>query len=447
MRAKTACLAVTFLAAVALAGLAVGQTRTTRGAPGASTPLQLLTAPLPPAGPQAAQLQHGRDLVIAGDCLSCHTRPDGPPLAGGLGMHTPFGVIFTPNITSDPDKGIGGWTPDQFYGAMHTGRDDEGHYLYPAFPYVFFTNVSRQDSDAILAYLKSVPAVSYTPPDNKLPFPLNIRLVMWGWDLLFFRPHGFQADPSKSAEWNRGAYLVNGLGHCGQCHTPTNIFGANKRSHAFQGGALEHFVAPDLTSNRRTGLGAWSTAEVVQYLKTGRNDRAQASGPMAEVISYSTSLLGEADLHAIATYLQSQSASPAVTGGAPDSAAMQHGAAIYSDACASCHLEQGRGQPGYFPPLGMNAVVQQRNPEGILHMILAGTRTAPTQARPSSLSMPSFAWKLSDQEIADVTTFIRNSWGNHAPAVSAGDVRGLRHTLDLKTSKLTANSGDHDGSF
>ena len=444
MRAKPLLLGALAAAGV-LAGLAYAQTKTSMTAPGAAagmTPTQLLTAPL--AVPADAQLQRGRSLVIAGDCLSCHTRPGGEPLSGGLGMKTPFGVIYTPNLTSDRETGIGGWTPDQFWGAMHRGRDDEGHYLYPAFPYVFFSQVSRADSDAILAYLKTTPAVSYTPPDNKLPFPLNIRLVMWGWNLLFFHPHDFQADASKSAQWNRGAYLVNGLGHCGQCHTPTNLFGANVERSAFHGGSLENSVAPDLTGNKRTGLGGWSTAQIVEYLKTGRNDRAQASGPMAEVISYSTSLMSDQDLQAIVTYLQSLPASPAADPAAPDAAAMKRGAEIYSDACASCHLDQGRGQPRYFPPLSNDTAVQQANPDGVLRMVLAGTRTAPTAGRPSPLAMPSFAWKLDDQEIADVTTYVRNSWGNRAQRVTASQVAHERRKLDLKTSSLTPFSGDHD---
>jgi mono/diheme cytochrome c family protein len=379
--------------------------------------------------------------VIAGDCLSCHTRPGGQPLAGGLGLPTPFGVIYTPNLTPDKVTGIGGWTSEQFYRAMHEGRGPKA-LTYPAFPYVYFTIVSRADSDAIFAYLKSTPAVSYRRPASELPFPLNIRQLMWGWNLLFFRPHEFQPDRTKSAEWNRGAYLVNGLGHCSQCHTPTNFLGANKTDAAFQGGALENFVAPDLTSNKRTGLGSWSDADVVEYLKTGRNSRANASGPMAEVISYSTSLMSDADLQAIATYLRSLPASPDARVATPDAATMQRGAAIFSDACASCHLDEGRGQARNFPPLGRNAVVQQTNPAGILHITLAGTRTAPTLSRPTPFAMPSFAWKLSDQEVADVTTYIRNSWGNRAPPVSAHDVARMRDKLDLKTSRLTPNSGD-----
>lgn len=430
--------AALFALSAVVAGLAGAQPRTTP--PAAPTPLQLLTAPLPAGAP--AEVARGRDLVIAGDCLSCHTRPNGEPLAGGLGMHTPFGIIYTPNITPDRRTGIGDWSPDQFWRAMHEGRDDEGHYLYPAFPYVFFTTVSRADSDAILAYLKTVPPVSYRKPANKLPFPLNIRQVMWFWNALYFRPHGFRADPSQSAQWNRGAYLVKGLGHCSQCHTPTNWLGANKTDQAFEGGELEHFTAPDLTANARTGLGGWSAAEVVDYLRTGRNAHANASGPMADVVAFSTSLMSDADLAAIATYIKTRPASPGANPSAPDPGAMQRGAAIFSDACSSCHLADGKGQPGYFPPLGRDAVVQQANPTGVLHMILAGTRTAPTPTRPTPLSMPSFAWKLTDQETADVATYIRNSWGNQAEPVSTSAVARLRSKLQLKTSKLTPNSGD-----
>jgi mono/diheme cytochrome c family protein len=364
-------------------------------------------------------------------------------MAGGLGLRTPFGVIYSPNITSDTATGIGGWTPDQFYNAMHRGLDDQGKPLYPAFPYVYFTRISRQDADAALAYLKTVPPVRYAPPANRLPFPLNIRFFIRGWNLLFFRPATFRGDPARSAQWNRGAYLVSGLGHCGQCHTPTNFLGANDNGKAFQGGSLEDWVAPDLSGNARAGLGSWSGDEVVEYLKTGRNARAQAGGPMAEVVSYSTSLMSDSDVAAIATYLKALPASPVRQFAAPDHGAMGRGAAVYSDACASCHLEGGVGQPRYFPPLSRDAVLQQANPTGLIHLILAGVRTAPTGARPSPMTMPSFAWKLTDQEIADVSTFLRNSWGNRAAPVSAGDVGRLRRRLALTRVRLTQNSGDH----
>lgn len=392
--------------------------------------LPILTGPIPD-GPQAALLRRGRYLAVAGDCLSCHTRKGGQPFAGGLGLGTPFGLIYSPNITGDPDTGIGNWTPDQFYRALTHGEDDEGHRLYPAFPYPWFTRISRADSDAILAWLKTVPAVRYTPPGNRLPFPADIRLSMAVWDAAFFRPGRFVPDPQRSPEWNRGAYYVNGLGHCGACHTPLDLAGASEHSRFLQGSDLNHWVAPDLTGNARTGLGRWSVDDIVEYLRTGRNARSNAAGPMAEVVAYSTSLLSDADLHAAAVYLKSLKPSPDRQAGSPDAAATRRGAAVFSDGCASCHLANGQGQPRTFPPLPGSAMAQQEDATGLLHLILAGGRTGPTPRRPTPLTMPSFAWKLSDQEIADVATYVRNSWGNRAAPVSASNVSHLRKALDL----------------
>ena len=406
-------------------------------------PVDLLRQPIPDSAPNAEQLRRGQYLVAAGDCMSCHLRDGGEPLAGGLGLNTPFGVIYTPNITSDKETGIGDWTADQFYRAMHKGIDDEGSNLYPAFPYLWFSLVSREDDDAILAFLKTTPAVSYTPPKNKLPFPLNFRSAVKGWNLLYFTAHDFKPDANQTIEWNRGAYLVNGLGHCGGCHTPKGALGADKSGRDFHGGTLDNWVAPDLTANQRTGLGSWSIDDVTEYLGTGRNAHAGAGGAMADVITYSTSLMSDADRHAMAVYLKSQAASPSIAAAQPDAGAMRRGAEIYSDACASCHLENGVGQPRYFPPLGPNAMLQQADPIGLEHLILAGGRIGTSPTRPSPMTMPSFAWKLTDQEVADVSTFIRNSWGNHASAVSVSRVRSARKKLNLDTVHLTANSGDN----
>jgi mono/diheme cytochrome c family protein len=408
------------------------------------TPTELLSQHIDEATPNAAQIARGQYLVAAGDCMSCHLREGGEPFAGGLGLKTPFGVIYSSNITPDPKTGIGAWTSDQFYRAMHEGKDDEGDNLYPAFPYPWFRLASRADDDAIFAYLKTMRPVDYTPPENRLPFPLSMRSIIGGWNLLFFEKHEFQTDPQQSTEWNRGAYLVNGLGHCGACHTPKNSLGANKSNRDFQGGNLDNWVAPDLTSNSRTGLGSWNVEDIVEYLRTGRNARAGAGGAMADVITYSTSLMNDADRHAIATYLKSQPASPHIALQPPDPDAMRRGAEIYSDACTSCHLEGGVGQSRVFPPLGHDAMLQQNDPTSVEHIILGGTRIGSSTSRPSPLAMPSFAWKLSDQEIADVSTFIRNSWGNQAPAVSVSDVSELRKKLNLRTVHLTDNSGDQN---
>ena len=430
-------------AILGVAALAVSQMPTPPAQPSdAATPAELLAKRIDDATPDAAQLARGQYLAAAGDCMSCHLRQGGEPFAGGLGLKTPFGVIYSTNITSDPRTGIGAWTSDQFYQAMHDGKGLHGENLYPAFPYPWFRRASRADDDAIFAYLKTTPAVDYTPPRNQLPFPLNIRSLVGSWNLLFLNTHDFQTDPSRSGEWNRGAYLVNGLGHCGGCHTPKNTFGADKSRQDLHGGNLDNWVAPDLTSNTRTGLGRWNIEDITEFLRTGRNARAAAGGAMANVITYSTSLMNDEDRRAIATYLKSQAASPDIGSPPPNADAMRRGSQIYSDACGSCHLEDGVGQTRLFPPLGHDAVLQQADPTGLEHLILAGTRVGTSPSRPSPLTMPSFAWKLTDQEIADVSTFIRNSWGNQAATVSVTAVGDVRKRLNLRTVHLTASSGD-----
>src|ERR1700744_2373083 len=435
------------LCVVGLGGYAVSQTPPLVPLPAHPstdvTPPALLPPPVDGSNPDAAQLNRGRYLVAAGDCLSCHLREGGEPFAGGLGLNTPFGVIYTSNITPDKDTGIGGWTADQFYRAMHDGKDAQGTDLYPAFPYPWFRRVSREDDDAIFAFLKTLPAVKYTPPKNDLSFPSSVRSFIGIWNTLFLASHEFQSDASQSAEWNRGAYLVTGLGHCGACHTPKNSFGADKSKMQFHGGNLDNWVAADLTAKNRTGRGDWSADDIAEFLATGRNAHAAAGGAMADVITYSAAHLTDADRRAIAVYMKSVPASPMAAASTPDAAAMRRGAEIYSDACSSCHLENGIGQSRIFPPLGKDAVVQQSDATGVLHLVLAGTQIGVSASRPSALSMPSFAWKLSDQEIADVTTYLRNSGDNQASSVSVSDVSALRKKLDLETVHYTDNSGDH----
>jgi mono/diheme cytochrome c family protein len=431
-------------AALGLAGLAVSQIPLPAHPVADTSPVGFLMKPVAAGTPNADLVRRGQALVIAGDCMSCHLRAGGQPFAGGLGLNTPFGVIYSPNITSDQDTGIGAWSADEFYHAMHDGIGRRGGNLYPAFPYPNFSRASRADDDAILAYLKTVPAVRYSPPGNRLPFPLNIRFMVKGWNLLFFHPKPFTADPAQSPEWNRGAYLVNSYGHCSGCHTPKNALGADRANQDLQGGVLENWTAPNLTEAAHSGLAAWSVDDITEYLRTGRNARAGAGGTMAEVVSYSTSLMSDQDRHSIAVYLKSLPAGRESATPQPDAGAMKRGAAIYSDACASCHLENGVGQPTLFPPLGRNAALQQADVTGLEHLILAGGRVGPTVTRPSPLTMPSFAWKLTDDQIADVSTYIRNSWGNQAAPVTAGKVRNVRQALGLTKLRFTANSGDQN---
>lgn len=380
-------------------------------------------------------IERGRYLAAAGDCASCHTLAGGTPYSGGRALPTPFGTVLSANIT--PDKtGIGDWTADQFYRAMHEGVDDDGKHLYPAFPYNYYTRITREDSDAIYAYLRTVPPVNNHPDRNQLSFPFNIRALMAVWNAFFLDKGPYRPDASKSAEWNRGAYLVEGLGHCGACHTPGNFAGAPKKDSLFQGGRLGDWFAPDLTSNRRTGLGAWGREEVVEYLKTGRNAHSAASAEMGEVVALSTSHLSDADLQAMATYLAGAAPSPEQRGDAPDAAVLRQGEAIWRDSCAGCHAAQGQGQPRFFPPMVGNPNVQQTDATTTLRFILEGTRAAATERTPTPLAMPAYDWKLDDAQIAAVATYARNSWGNAAGAVTARQVADLRAHLSKRATPV-----------
>jgi mono/diheme cytochrome c family protein len=369
----------------------------------------------------------GRYLVVTGDCETCHTAPGGQKFAGARGIRTPIGIIYSANLTPDVKTGIGSWSEADFYRALHKGIAHGGKNLYPAFPYTYFTRMSRADVDAIWAYLRTLPPTYQVKPPNKLPFPLSVRPLIAIWNALFFRPREFRPNPAMSAEWNRGAYLVSGPGHCGGCHTPKNLFLADRKSHALQGARLNDWVALDLTEGPRSGLASWSKGDIVEFLRSGRNARAAASGSMQEVIYYSTSGMSDSDLAAIATYLK-QLPPPRPGKGAepPSEAMMRAGQAIYADTCAACHGGNGEGQPRYFPPLAGDASVQARDPTTIIRIILAGSRSVPTPAAPTPLAMPEFDWKLNDTGVAAVASYVRNSWGNIAPAVAPRNVAKLR---------------------
>ncbi len=377
-----------------------------------------------------AQIERGHYLASAGDCEACHTAKDGKPFAGGLPVETPFGVIYSPNITPDRDTGIGAWSDDQFYRAMHQGVAADGARLYPAFPYPWYTKVTRDDVLAIRAYLGTLDAVSAKRPKNGLPWPLSDREVMRGWNDFFFAEGEYAPDAAKPADWNRGAYLVEGLGHCGACHTQTDMFGAAKKKERLQGGTLENWYAPSLAGALGPGLGRWSADDIVQFLKTGRNTRTAAYGPMAEVIADSTSKLDDGDLKAIATYLKDMPA-PAAGGThePPDAKLAQAGKAVYIDNCSACHRSNGEGTPGTFPALKGDSAVQGADPTTVIRLILDGVRAVATDAHPTPLSMPSFAWKLSDEQIAAVASYIRSDWGNASAPVSASDVHSMRQEL------------------
>jgi mono/diheme cytochrome c family protein len=381
------------------------------------------------------QIQRGKELVAAGDCEGCHTVQGGAKFAGGRPLQTPFGTIYTSNITSDAETGIGSWTEDQFYRAMHEGIDNKGNHLYPAFPYPWFTKVTRQDVEAIHAYLGTLPAVRYRRPGNTLPWPLDQRATMAGWNTFYFKPGTYEPDPNRSTQWNRGAYLVFGLGHCGACHTPDNFLGAAKADRHLQGGVLSDWFAPSLVGDRRDGLGNWTEQQIVNFLKTGQTKDGVAYGPMEEVVHYSTSAMSDDDLKAIAVYLKSL---PAAKGPAaasrPASDIANAGQAIYVDSCSACHGENGQGVAELFPALKASAIVQGENPTTVIRLILNGGHAVATDQRPTGVSMPSFGWKLSDAEVAALASYIRSAWGNEAAPVSASDVQDERKAVENASS-------------
>ena len=385
-----------------------------------------------------ASIERGRYLVAAGDCAACHTDERGKPFAGGRPVPTPFGTIYSTNITPDRETGIGNWTSDDFYRAMHEGIAPGNRYLYPAFPYPWYTKLSRADVDDIRSFLATLPPVKQDDKPPELPWPFSMREVMAGWNALYFKEGTFQPNPQKSAEWNLGAYLVEGLGHCGACHSPKNFAGAPKRDKAYQGGYGENWYATSLGGDLHDGLGQWTADDIVRYLKTGANGRAAAFGPMGEVVHDSTQHLDVKDLHAIAVYLkdlpphETPANDNATSASKPDKKVqdrLARGRAVYIDDCAGCHMENGEGLPGIFPPLKGNNVVQSKDPETVVHIVLSGQKTAVTKENPTGFAMPAFDWKLDNAQIADLVTYLRSAWGNHGDAVDASKVADTRSTV------------------
>ncbi|MDB5619838.1 MAG: alcohol dehydrogenase [Tardiphaga sp.] len=378
------------------------------------------------------RVERGRYLSVLSDCAGCHTAPGGASFAGGLALDTPFGRLVAPNITPDRETGIGNMTDDEFVAALHEGRGHNGRRLYPAMPYPAYTKMTEDDVRAMRSYFRTLEPVHNEVVSNQLPFPFNIRLVMLGWNWINFLPGRYQPNPQKSAEWNRGAYIVQGPAHCGTCHTPKTLLGGDKNATPLAGATLQGWFAPDITTDGHRGVGSWSKDDLAQYLKTGANSFTLASGPMSEAISHSTSQMTDADIAAIATYLKDSgtggnAAKPASL--ADNSNAMRVGAAIYKDNCAACHRDSGIGDAGLFPKLAGSALVQQVDPMTLAHVVLSGTRAVSTDGAPTGPAMPAFDWRLNDAQVAAVLTYIRNSWGNAAAAVPASAVADQRTSL------------------
>ncbi len=400
------------------------------------------------AASNSALVERGAYLARAGNCMACHTARGGASYAGGRGIVTPFGTVYTSNLTPDNTTGIGSWSPAHFWRAMHNGRSKDGRLLYPAFPYTSYTQVTREDSDALLAYLKSLTPVSQANQAHALRFPYQSQAALAVWRALYFRPESYKPDASRDAAWNRGAYLVNGLGHCSACHTARNALGATDGPDL--GGGLipvQNWYAPSLTSPHEAGVGDWSEQEIVRLLRDGVSPRASVNGPMTEVVLGSTQYLSPQDLSAMASYLKflgraAPSGTTTSAAGTSDIAVMAtspsalvttvpvvvaaRGAKLYEQHCAQCHGDDAKGVPNAYPALAGNRAVLMSQTSNLVQIVLKGGYAPATQGNPRPFGMPPFVLVLDDSDIAAVLTHIRSSWGNQASVVSPLDVNRIR---------------------
>jgi mono/diheme cytochrome c family protein len=392
--------------------------------------------PSAPNQADATLVERGAYLAKAGDCEACHTAPNGAPYAGGAALNSPFGPLYPPNITPDPTHGIGAWTDEQFYHAMHDGVGHNGENLYPAFPYQWFTKVTRDDVTAIRAYLRTVPASSAASRPNRLLFPFDVRAGLSAWNALYFHPGEFRPDPAKPEAWNRGAYLVEGLGHCGDCHTPKGLGMEPIASRAFAGGAIDNWYAPNITSDPKEGIGAWSEDDLVRYFKTGMHgDKGVVAGPMAQVVHDSLSKLTDSDLHAMAAFLKSIEPVATYKPERPSGETGPHpsGVNAYVTNCAFCHQLDGKGRPGAVPALAGNDLVRAKGPQDVIRVILGGHLATGTFA-----PMPAVGNDMTDAEIRDVVDYVRTAWSNAAPVV---DTTGLVGSIRAETVTGLAGRG------
>ncbi|WP_036661765.1 cytochrome c [Pandoraea sp. SD6-2] len=398
-----------------------------------------------------APLRRGEYLAVAGNCVACHTAKGGRPFAGGLGMPVPMlGTIYTSNVTPDPDTGIGNWTFEDFERAVRHGVSKDGSNLYPAMPYVSYAKINDDDVRALYTYfMHVVEPVKQVRRRSEIPVLLSIRWPLKIWNWLFLTDGAYEPKPALSAEWNRGAYLVQGLAHCGTCHTPRGIAMQEKSldetgSSFLAGSVLAGWDGYNITSDSNAGIGGWTRQQLVQYLRTGSvPGLAQAAGPMAEAIEHSFSRMTEADIGAISTYIHTVSAvargdekqsrsswgKPAenglkLRGTAPPSSGIDP-ARLYLGNCATCHQMQGKGTPdGYYPPLFHNSTIGAPNPVNLVQVILNGVQR---KVGSEDVGMPAFRHELSDAQIAALTNYLTKQFGNPAVRVTEQDVAELRH--------------------
>jgi mono/diheme cytochrome c family protein len=394
-----------------------------------------LAAPTAAAPPTPAQ--RGEYLAIAGNCANCHTRPGGDPFAGGVALRSKFGTLYATNITPDRTVGIGAWTQAQFVAAMREGTGANGEHLYPAFPYAAFTRLSDADLADLFAYLRTLAPSTQAETPNELGFPYNQRALLGVWKALYFEPARHTPNTAQSAEWNRGAYLVNGLGHCGACHTPRNFLGAEQAELAMSGGQYldtvpggetRPWTAVNLTQ-AASGLKTWSVSDIEGYLATGHGERAASTGPMNEVIGNSLRRLSATDRRAMAVYLKSLAAIETSDTQTLSAAEQSEGETQYTIHCGTCHLPTGLGSnPGsdLGPPLAGSAVVQAADPATLINSILY-TRDVLTPVPPRGWKiMEGLGDKLDDEQVALIANYVRASWGNRGGKVTAADVAKQR---------------------
>jgi len=383
-----------------------------------------------------AQIERGAYLARAGNCVTCHTQRGGAPYAGGRGLATPFGTVYASNLTPDDETGLGRWSPAHFWRALHHGRSYDGRLLYPAFPYPDMTRATRADSDALYAYLRSLPAVRQANLPHALQFPYSTQAALAVWRALFFRAGVYEPEPGQSAQWNRGAYLVRGLGHCGACHGGRNFLGATPQGGLSLGGGLipmRNWYAPSLNAVDQAGVADWSVEEIVALLRTGIAPRGSTLGPMADVVLRSTQYLNDADLRAIALFLKTlpQEGPREASAKPPDPAQRRLGALRYEKHCAGCHGENGEGGRSaagrlLYPALARNRTVTMEPPANLVRVIVHGGFLPATEGNPRPFGMPPFAQTLDDTEIAAIATFLRSSWGAAASPVPAQEVARFR---------------------
>src|ERR1700726_1108047 len=398
-----------------------------------------------------ALVTRGRDLAALGNCNDCHTMQRGKAFAGGLPVPTPFGTIYSSNITPDPDTGIGRWSEAAFRRAMRSGVDRNGQHLYPTFPYDHFTNVNDEDDQALYAYLMTREPVRAPAPDNQLPFPLDQRFVIAGWKLLFLRRGTYQPDRTRSAEWNRGAYLVDGLAHCGACHTPRNALGAERPDARFAGGEADNWDAYAINAQSPAPI-PWDADALFAYLRDGWHpDHGVARGPMAQVVS-NLSSVPESDIRAIATYMAGVFGAPtpdrkrraeAVLAQAKSLSVQASktnavGASIYAAACATCH-ETGRPLPYGGVNLGLSTAISSPDPRNAVNIVLSGVR--PVEGERSPI-MPGFAASMNDAQVAALLNYLRSRFSNQAPW--AGVEKIVEDARRTQTALLQTSAGPHN---